>query len=526
MRARSHGIQPATAQRLALRRAANFSAKSAAHSGFGFMFPSLASDSNAKLPEGRQTVDALRVLGKAMATDPSNAESNIPAAYTYFGQFVDHDITKTDFLIPINLGQPDLEPLLDTDISSAIRNLRTPHLDLESVYEGFDEFADVGGGFNLDGTMKIGDVVEAGFGSIATNDREHDLPRRPKVNKPITEQTEQEKINDRRAIVGDERNDENLLVAQMHVAFLRSHNVLIKKRGMNRSAAQAAMRRRYQWAVLHDFLKRVCLPQVIDDVLENGPKFFKVDEASSLLMPVEFSGAAFRFGHSMVRQSYRHNATFDPTDFNNLFTFTALSGNIFPADFPSIEFDRLPDNWIIEWHRFFSRQDNLSDAGQNPARRIDTHIAPELAMLRNESGEILTELMGELTTRNLLRGYLLGLPTGQSVAELIGTPSVSKETLLAAAPPSARESMVAAGFDVRTPLWFYVLAEAGDPLGPNGNSLGSVGSRIVAETLWNMVFHASDSVLKTPPSEAELSTGEFTLRGIINIGLDGGLPPI
>jgi len=417
---------------------------------------------------------------------------------------------------------------LNPPISSAIRNIRTPHLDLESVYEGFDEFADIGGGMNSDGTMKLGQVVIAPFGSIATDDREHDLPRRPMEKKPINQQTDEEKANDRRAVIGDERNDENLLVAQLHVAFLRSHNALMKRRGMSGTEAQTAMRRRYQWAVLHDFLKRVCAPEIIDDVLVNGPKFFKVAEAVNLVMPIEFSGAAFRFGHSMVRQAYRHNATFDPTNFDNLFTFTALSGNIFPAREPALQFERLPDNWIIEWHRFFSPSHDPRDAGQNPARRIDTHIAPELALLRDGVGNIETDLMGELATRNLLRGYLLGLPTGQSVAALMGIPSLSSDVILAAAPSAARATIKSSGLDVRTPLWFYALAEAGvpSPSGPDGNTLGPVGSRIVSETLWNMVFHARDSVLKSPPTESELATGEFTLRGIVKIGMDARLPQV
>lgn len=488
----------------------------------GFMFGALQADAGNRLPEGAATIAALRALGVAMANDPSNAESRIPAAYTYFGQFIDHDITKTSI---DRLGkdggdvllEPDFLPIETADIGLLVKNVRSPVLDLDSLYEGLARQAR-----EANGRMRLGTVSPAPFGTIATADKFHDLPRRPLIPNPTPDQLEA----DREALIGDPRNDENLIVAQLHVGMLRSHNALMTAGGLAEAAAQTAMRRRYQWAVLHDFLPRVCQPDVVKDVLENGPKVWNVADSKQLFMPLEFSAAAYRFGHSMIRPTYSHNATFDPAPFNFFFTFTALSGDLAPGPGPNQQFPTLPDNWVIDWPRFFGPMGKPDQPGINPARRIDTRLTPELGKLPDIVGREITGLLGELAARNLLRGYLLGLPTGQAIARHLGVTPLAADVLAAALPEGTAVEVEAAGLLERTPLWFYVLAEAGAAPGPDGQHLGPVGSRIVAETLWNMAKHARDSVIATPPTKADLATGEFTLKGMIKIGQDPGMDPI
>ena len=489
----------------------------------GFMFAGLTDDPANRLPDGAASIAALRELGIAIADDPSNAESNIPAAYTYFGQFIDHDITKTEIdhtVVGADGGDilldPNFSPIPAVSIGALVRNLRSPVLDLDSVYEGLATQAQ-----NGDGSMVIGGVSPAPFGTIPTADRFHDLPRLPLIENPTPDQLE----IDRQALIGDPRNDENLIVAQLHVGILRAHNALMA-RGLNRDAARTAVRRRYQWAVLHDFLPRVCDPAVLKDLIDYGPRFWKVDRPESLFMPLEFSAAAYRFGHSMIRPNYFHNATFNPATFNFFFTFTALSGDLSPGPGPSSQSPTLPDNWIIEWPRFFSPPSEPTAPGRNPARRIDTRLTPELGKLPDIVGREIVGLLGELAARNLLRGYLLGLPTGQAVAAHLGLAPLAPDVLAAALPPGAVGKVEAAGLLERTPLWFYVLAEAGAVPGPDGQHLGPVGSRIVAETLWNLVKHSRDSVIATAPTPDELATGEFTLKGLIKIGQDPGMDPI
>jgi hypothetical protein len=495
------------------------------------MFGNLTDDPANRLPEGQATIDAIAALGRAMADDPSGAESIIPAAYTYFGQFIDHDITKTVFDTSIQPpGGPDpiqaqnFQPIPRGDVSSLVSNLRTAPLDLDSVYQGFAQQAiEANGKFRLSEVSKTNDPRVP---KIVTADKLHDLPRLTMIQNP---QNEADQEKDRQAIIGDPRNDENLLVAQLHLAILRSHNVMID-RGLNHASAQVEIRRRYQWAVLHDFLPRVCDKSVVDDVLANGASVWKVANPTDLFLPIEFSTAAYRFGHSMIRGEYSHNSTFSPppqgkvrATFNFFFTFTAFSGDLQPDAGPSFKFATLPDNWPVEWHRFF---DTGSGPAENRARRIDANLTPELGNLRDFQGIPIPDVMAKLASRNLLRGYLLGLPTGQAVADLLGVPRLAPDVLLNATPSGLKKLVADAGLIDQTPLWFYILAEAGDPAGPDGQHLGVVGSRIVAETLWNLAKHAKDSVVATPPSAADLATGEFTLKGLIKIGQDAAMPPL
>jgi hypothetical protein len=514
MRARVHGEITLSANK----KLATFEA--AVRPTVGYMFESLVDDPLNRLPDGQPTVDGLTALGNAMAVDPTPAESNIPAAYTYFGQFIDHDITKTAFdpTLVGPLGQDPIEdssikPLDKSQAKQLVSNTRSLTFDLDSLYGGLAQQAT-----NPDGTMRLSQVSKAPFGTIPTADKDHDLPRRPLINNP---QSEAEKEADRQALIGDPRNDENLIVAQMHVAFIRAHNVLVE-RGLSGSAAQTALRRRYQWAVLHDFLPRICEKATFDDLIANGPRFWKPQAEADLFMPLEHSVAAYRFGHSMIRGDYHHNSTFNPADFTRFFTFTALSGDLAPTGGQNTESETLPDNWIIDWSKFFSSEKHPTS--ENPARRIDTHLTPELGNLRDFQGSPFKSLMARLATRNLLRGYLLGLPTGQAVAKFLGIPEIDSQTLLATIPTQLQDIIAAAGLDKRTPLWYYVLAEAGNPAGPNGNHLGRVGSRIVSETIWNAIRFSEDSVLTAPPSAAEIATGEFDLKGIIRMGLDKDLP--
>ena len=86
---------------------------------FGRMFP--------KLPplevERRQAAGARRGDDRRDPADPAGNNPNIPAGFTYLGQFVDHDIT----LDLTSLADKEKDPL-------GIENFRTPSLDLDCVY--------------------------------------------------------------------------------------------------------------------------------------------------------------------------------------------------------------------------------------------------------------------------------------------------------------------------------------------------------------------------------------------------------
>lgn len=476
---------------------------------FGFLFDDFTDAE--RLPVSAETVVQLKALGLEMrddavgqpgsAADPGNAD--IPAAYTYFGQFVDHDITLDEASGSMDrLSSADLTPLTSV---SEIKNTRTATLDLDSVYGGPRDPAN-------SEKMQLGRVVLLN-GDVPPILRPpgksnfNDLPRLGRSNDPGL---------DRAAQIGDPRNDENIIVAQMHVAFLKAHNSLVDQ-GMDFEAARRALTLRYQSIVLDDYLARICDPAIHAKVLQYGPSHFKVDGDSNLFMPVEFAFACYRFGHSMVRTKYDYNINFTNVDLSVLFSFTALSGQVGQVASPD-GFDTVPDNWIIEWERLLPLK-----SGQDPQRTrlIDTQLTDFLFKLRNTFGELegegksdeVRQLAPMLARRNLLRGYLIGLPTGQALAQRLGLVPLQGQALLDAL-PAGKIRTAATPFADRTPLWFYILAEAGDPNGPKGKHLGPLGSTVLMEVFYNLAKHAPISLLNEP---AEAGTRPFNLSDLIKL---------
>jgi len=405
---------------------------------------------------------------------------------------LDHDITFDETSASmLSLASLDLAPLSSL---SGLRNSRTLRLDLDSVYEGSAPRDDAD-----PRKMKIGPVERLNSSNPPLarppgKSDANDLPRQGRSEDPST---------DRAALIGDPRNDENLIVSQLHLAFLKAHNSLVDEMGGDFDAVRAEMRRRYQRIVLTDFLAKVCDPTVLSDVMTNGPRHWRIADGGDLFMPVEFAAAAYRFGHSMIRTLYDYNLNFSPTDLGTLFTFTALSGQLGEnIGLPPQQTDTLPENWIIEWERFVHSPDGSGTPQM--AREIDARLTDFTFKLQNTFGDFegandpdpnVVQVAPRLAVRNLLRGYLMRLPTGQAVANRLGEPVLSGEALVAALPPVEALRAAARPFADRTPLWFYVLAEAGDPNGAKGRHLGRVGSRLVAEVFWNLVWHSEDSVL-------------------------------
>jgi hypothetical protein len=250
---------------------------------FGRMFPDLHPFS---IDDG-----PLQELADAMTdSDPASVTGNndkVPAGFTYLGQFVDHDIT----LDLTALGEKESDP-------TAVENFRTPALDLDSVYGlGPDGSRHLyarnpgdADGKNPGPKFLIGKTINVAAGGV-TGDHRNDLPRGPEGF----------------ALAGDHRNDENLIVAQTHVAILKFHNKVcdqLAAAGMPANAVFAEARRlvtwHYQWMVLHDWVERVTEKGIVAKILEHGRRFYRFQ--TTPFMPVEFSAAAYRLGHSMVRE--------------------------------------------------------------------------------------------------------------------------------------------------------------------------------------------------------------------------------
>jgi len=455
---------------------------------FGYLLPELQAPETL-LPTSREIRDGLVNLGIAMVEpeDDSTPDSVTPSAYTYFGQFIDHDITfeaKSDSLASIS--DPDLEPLPLEAITTKLQNGRTPSLDLDNVY--YKPAPRQGS------RLRLG-VVSPQGNRPPNKDIANDLPRQPPRRDPET---------DRAAIIGDFRNDENLIIAQLHVAFLRAHNA-IAIAGRSFDEARKSLRQHYQWIVIKDFLNRIADPEIVQDVLNQGNRFFR-PALDQLFMPLEFSAAAYRYGHSMIRSSYNYNLNFrgpKAATLRDLFSLTAVSGQLGG-------FDTLPEQWIIEWQNFL-------DEGTNHARPIDTRLTNELFALPAFGKPMPNE--ARLPVRNLLRGYLLRLPTGQAVARAMGLPVMTPREIEAVAASVSDEQLAAVRacrFSERTPLWYYILAEAAHRM---SSVLGPVGSTIVSEVLIGLVRNSKDSILREDNWTPTLGTsGRFTLRDLLRLG--------
>jgi hypothetical protein len=499
---------------------------------FDFLFPDLQKDPANLLVESTQTVSDLKQLSFAMVDLNQRGGANdspIPAAYTYFGQFVDHDITlevQPADLPPSASGSvgallaDNMQPLSPAEIPKVLRNFRTGTLDLDSLYGPPAPRDPANGDKMLIGTVSLLNATAKPFLRPTGKGEDNDVPREPRSPGDI--------LHDRAAVIGDPRNDENLIVSQLHLAFLKAHNQIVDQ-GHDFEEARRILRQHYQHLVVHDFLKRVADPAVVDEIVAQGTSWYDLT-TGPFFLPLEFSVAAYRFGHTMVRAAYNFNSNFNFADaaadpkrsaatLELLFTFTALSGSLgFGAGT-----DMVPENWIIEWNNLIGTGPTVSKA-----RRFDTRLA---ALVKGETKALFNlqalegtpeqSLAARLAARNLLRGYRLRLPTGQAVATELGVPVLTPDEIRAAA-PDQQQVLDAGGFLDRTPLWFYLLAEARHY---GGEHLGPLGSTLVAGVLIELVRRSEDSILGEPgytPSLPAATPGTFELADLLRFA--GVLP--
>jgi hypothetical protein len=476
----------------------------------------------------KTTLENLGVLAGNMTADldppkdgPDAEESGIPSAYTYFGQFIDHDLTFDP--------ASSLQKQNDVD---ALVDYRTPQFDLDNVYgRGPDDQPYL---YNDDGrTFVLGTALT---GAPEVNKGAKDLQRNAQIPS--------------RALIGDPRNDENVIVSQLQGLWHRFHNkIAADHRDWPFPKVQQHVRFHYQWILLHDFLPTIVAKEVLEEVLPLGKNKKPIVDKSNLeffhpkergFMPLEFSAAAYRFGHSMVRPGYRLNTTVGPLPIFNGKNDLDLRG--FKAPRP---------NWALDWRRFIDlvpldygtlveNPDQNNPKNQNRlqlAYRIDTSLVNPLGHLPPS----IAVNPGVLAERNLDRGWRMRLPSGQDVARAMSLiPLKDKEIKIGKFTGDdgdivATIDKVAGGaFSENCPLWTYVLAETiestvtvktleGDkPI--KTRKLGPVGGRIVAETFVGLLVADSSSYVSLNPlwePKDLMENGVFGLRELIKNALAG-----
>ncbi len=472
---------------------------------FGRMFP--AFDNNHAMVLKLSTCSR---IGDRMTAMPeqSRQDSTLPAGYTYFGQFVDHDLSFD--------GTRDRNDHLDGPLTpvgpSTLVQRRSPHLDLDSLYAEPDDP-------NL--TLFDGPRFKIGKTTPLANSNNPILRRALPYDLPRVPNTDTDGPPARRALIGDPRNDENLAVAQTHLMWLKFHNhvadaLAAAEPGIADDLLFARTRdlviRHYQHVVLRDFLPRFIEPQVHEDVIiKRKRRFLKATAGEEPFMPLEFSTAAYRHGHSQVRERYSWNVEFPDSAMQLLFAFSEVSG----GSNPFFGAPTLPTNWIADFRRLydfdgitFDQIDATEAPPLNFAKSLDPYIASVLGDLPELAGNPNVPFTN-LASLNLRKGSLRGMMAGQDLSKSISTvKTISEQDMRAVIDDDFAAEMQALGLFDRTPLWLYLLLEAAVA---GGNQLGELGSIIVAETFLTMTIASRVSVVREDgdwtPDEARDAIG-------------------
>jgi hypothetical protein len=433
---------------------------------FGRMFPDLpqfvAADSRSRaaltdMGRAGGLLDARDPLNEGpirLITNPELSPRNRDnpfntAGTTFFGQFLDHDMT---FDTTSRLAVPTAP--------ESTPNTRTPALDLDSVY---------GGGPVASPSLYEPDRIKL---RIESGGLFEDVPRTANGT----------------AVIADPRNDENVMISGLQTAMILAHNRAVDHlRGQGVPTNQLFDQARqlvtwhYQWIIVNEFLPQVVGHGVTQDILTHGRRFYR-PEPGPAFIPVEFQGAAYRFGHSMVRPSYRANLAGNP-DGTAFFGFVFDPAGEGQADPVDLRGGRRARRRFIGWQTFF----NFGDGQVRPNKRIDRSISTPLFNLplgAIASGDPPTSL----PQRNLLRHLTWSLPSGQRIANAMGWATLTLDEL----------AHYGLGLERNSPLWYYVLAEA--ELIGDGIVLGPTGARLVGEVFVGLLQLDSRSYLRAAPA--------------------------
>lgn len=457
------------------------------------MFEGLFGRMFRNLPAPAHQRTTLEALGKGMSERDAADQDNpgIPSGYTYLGQFIDHDITFDPVSQLSKFNDPD-----------ALHDFRSPRFDLDSVY-----------GAGPTASPYLYEAQQADFRGIGMLVGQNPpTGREGRLDRIDLQRNRQE-----RAVIPDPRNDENIIVGQLHLAFLLFHNRVVRRlfegnanmRGPKLfEEARRLATWHYQWVVVHDFLSRIVGQPLHDAIFTpsgSSPvtlKFFEWENQP--FIPVEFSVAAYRFGHSMVRPVY---------DLNDSITeIPIFSGARTPGQLEHLGgFRPIPEFWSIDWSKFV----RIGRPRPQLARKINTKLAQPLLKLPLN----IDRKRNSLATLNLRRAKALQLPSGQSVAAAMSSAGVTPipQSQLGLRRFGLTDAQ-RAELEADTPLWYYILREA--EINDGGAHLGAVGGRIVAEVLVGLLVGDPNSFISqqpgwTPTGIPAKKAGDFTLSDLL-----------
>lgn len=443
--------------------------------------------------------------GVAYETPPLFAiNETIPAVFTFVGQFIDHDLTMN----AVNLTEVQSDgPVVDS---------ASPIIDLDSVYgpRAFLDNAALYGDqsiFNPDGTFKL-NAVGIGF----------DLPR---YNNEVS------KLQP--ALIVDARNDENQMLLQVHILIMRVHNALITRNpsgrwGANFQEIVGNVRKEvvlnWQSVILNDDMPAKIEPETLASVLseikkpdygelKHKPLRDLVTGKNVVRLPHEFA-LAYRFGHSMLRPRYTLNDSPDGQDIL-LFNNRELGG----AD--DLRGSRpLSPSHVIDWRVFYPEP----SVAEHDSLAIDGKITPALFDLPETTIPDDIKYIGNLPQRNLIRSRMLGVTSGEELADFYGVMKLSPEEIVDENHPEARILFKQEGtpeYPFRTPLWYYVLKEA--EVRQGGQRLGALGSRLVGEVLAGGIYYGDEFRFDDSWESQITGKNEVHLRDLIDFATKGCL---
>lgn len=362
-----------------------------------------------------------------LLTENLKSDRNIDVGYTYFGQFISHDIIP-----PTNPSQPIPERIV------------SPILNMDSLYGTKEQYKTI---FDSEGLFRLCQKYP------------HDLLRNATGNANLPES----------------RNDENIIIAQYHLLWQKIHNKVISLLDNTPSGEQKNLKAKsitialFHYLTTHDFLKKILHKDVYKKYFEEYNKYILQEQHTFDALPFEFTHAVFRFGHSLILNAYTLNKDTNPAKQIILKKLLQPKGGACIA----------PEH-AIQWELFFGKC-------AKDANNIDLTIAHDMSNIPTGSK---LQHERNIVQLNLVAGERAYLPNATEIVTNIKNThpklhlALIKNNIndIATTFNDTGASIPGIALSSSLPLWMHTLADARD------HKLGIIASIVVAETLRKSIF--------------------------------------